>query len=207
MIENTPARYVFIRACIFLLHYFAPLLIAALVLTLIIDHNAHRLTLILEILSIAEVIFYVLVYIPKYRLFQKLAKHPPLEPTEERQRIFQKCYDTIADPEAYLTKWFLNAPLSAIRRENVKEFFCWALFNRDAWGPEDEEELEGYVDRIEELLCSKIRPGRGPAKALRLTLDPVNILHRPLLWYTVRKWQLTLEDSSDVTVTVDHSAS
>ena len=185
MIDHSPARYIFIRICIFLLHYFAPLLIVGLILTLIIDHDAHRLTLILEILSIAEAIFYVLVYIPKYRLFQRPAKHLPIQPKEERQKLFQKCCDNINDPEAYLSKWFLNAPLSSIRRDNVKEFFCWALFNKAAWGPDDEEELDGYVDRVEELVGSKIQPGRGRAKPLKLTLDPLPILHRPLLWYTV----------------------
>ncbi|KAI4152850.1 MAG: hypothetical protein LQ340_002677 [Diploschistes diacapsis] len=185
MIDHSPLRYFFIRTSISLLHYFAPLLIVCLVLTLIIDHNAHRLTLILEILSIAEVIFYVLVYIPKYRLFQKPAKHPPIAPQEERRSLFQKSCDNITDPEAYLSKWFLNAPLSAIHRDNVKEFFCWAFFNRGAWGPEDEQELEEYVDRIEELIGAKLKPGRGRVKAMRPTLDPVKALHRPLLWYTI----------------------
>ena len=186
MIDHTPARYIFIRVSIFLVHYFAPLLIVALVLTLIIDHDAHRLTFVLETVSIAETIFYVLVYIPNYRLFQKPAKHPPIRPREERQRLFQKGYENITDPEAYLCKWFLNAPLSEIRRDNVKEFYCWALLNKEAWGPDDDEELDGYVDKIEELLGSRIRPGRGPARPLKLTIDPVIILHRPLLWYTVR---------------------
>lgn len=186
MIGTSPAQYVFIRICIFLLHYFPLLVILALVLTLIIDHDAHRLMLLLEIISIAEVIFYVLVYIPKYRLCQRPATHPPLQSREQRRQAFQKCYENISDPEQYLSKWFLNAPLSTIRRENVKEFYCWALFNRSSWGPDEEQELDEYTDKIEEILGRKIQPGRGSAKALRLTIDPVNILHRPLLWYTVR---------------------
>ena len=185
MIGTSPTQYVFIRICIFLLHYFPLLVILALVLTLIIDHDAHRLMGFLEIVAIAEVMFYVLVYIPKYRLCQRPALHPPIRSREQRRQVFQQGCDNIADPEQYLSKWFLGAPLSAIRRENVKEFYCWALLNRSSWGPDEEQELDEYADEFEELLGQKLRPGRGPAKALRLTIDPVNILYRPLLWYTV----------------------
>jgi hypothetical protein len=186
MIGTSSAELVFIRISIFLLHYFPLLVVLALVFTLIIDHNAHRLTLLLQIIAIPEVIFYVLVYIPKYHLCQRPAIHPPIQPQEQRRKIFQKCYEHISDPEHYLSIWFQNAPLTSIRRENVKEFYAWALFNKSSWGPDEDEELEGYVEKMEELLGWKLQAGRGPAKPLRLTTDPVNILHRPLLWYLVR---------------------
>ncbi|MCJ1390005.1 hypothetical protein MMC18_002863 [Xylographa bjoerkii] len=70
-----------------------------------------------------------------------------------------------------------------IKRDNVKEFFCWAFLNKGAWGPEDEEELEQYADSIGELLGGTLKPGRGPAKSLRLTLDKVTMMHRSLIWY------------------------
>jgi pimeloyl-ACP methyl ester carboxylesterase len=185
MIGNSFKEYVFIRACIFVLHYFAPLLIAALVLTLIIDHNAHRVTLILQILAIAEVAFYVLVYIPKYRSFQAPARHPPLASFEERRKVFNRCFETVVDGDRYLSQWFGDAPMSEIRRENVNEFFSWAFLNKGVWGPSDEEELEEYVNNMEEMLSRPLEPGRGAAVPLRLTIDPVNMLHRPLLWYLI----------------------
>jgi hypothetical protein len=185
MIGTSFKALVWIRACIFVFHYLAPLEILGLVLLLVFEHDAHRLILLLEILSIAEVIFYVLVYIPRSRALQKPATHPPLLPREERRRLFLKGYAQITDPETYLTKWFQGAPLRDIRRDNVKEFFCWAFLNKAAWGVDDEEELDEYADKIEEMLGRRLAPGRGPATSLRLTLDPINMQHRPLLWYSV----------------------
>lgn len=185
MIDTSFTSFVFIRLCIFFLHYFPLLLVAGLILTLIIDHNAHKLTLILEILSIAEVFFYVLIYIPKSRSFQKPARHPPVLSSDERRAVFDKSLEGIHDPEPYLSKWFNGAPLSDIRRENVKEFFCWAFLDRPVWGPAEEEELEEYADKVEKLLGRRLKPGRGSAVALRLTIDPVETLHRPLVWYLV----------------------
>lgn len=94
--------------------------------------------------------------------------------------------ENIADPEAYLQKWFLGAPLSEIKRENVKEFFLWAFFNRGGPPGDDDEELEDYVFATEKLLGKPIEEGRGNAKCLRLTLDRVDMLHRSLVWYIVR---------------------
>ena len=185
MIGTSFPQYLFIRTAIFLVHYFVPLIVVALVLTLILDHSAHRLTLFLEVVSIAEVIFYVLVYIPKCRLLQKPAIQPPISPPEERRRVFDKCAEHTTDAEKYLSKWFGEAPIVSIRRENVKEFFCWAFFNRAVWGPEEEQELDEYTDRYEVLLGRKLASGRGPVVPLRLTIDPIKILHRPLLWYLV----------------------
>ena len=199
MIGTSFWEYVFIRACVFILHKFVPLLLLCLVLTLVLDHDAHSLILFLEAISIAEVAFYVLVYIPKYRLLQRPARHPPVTNREDRRRIFLKGQESIVDPEQYLFKWFNEASISDIRRENVKEFYCWAFLNRRVWGLADEEELDEYVDKTEELLGRKLPPGRGPVTALRLTIDPVNMLHRPLLWYMVgHKLRLAIE--SDQTI-------
>lgn len=54
-----------------------------------------------------------------------------------------------------------------------------------SYGLLDDEELEEYVDRFETLLGRKLDLGRGDAVPLRLTIDKVNMLHRPLLWYLV----------------------
>ncbi|KAL9603454.1 MAG: hypothetical protein Q9219_001141 [cf. Caloplaca sp. 3 TL-2023] len=93
--------------------------------------------------------------------------------------------ESVSDPEEYLSKWFKGAPLSEIRRENVKQFFCWSLLNKDKYGLLDDQELEEYADQVEAMLGRKLQPGMGSAKGLRLTLDKVQILYRPLIWYLV----------------------
>lgn len=75
--------------------------------------------------------------------------------------------------------------MEEIRRENVKDFFLWAFFNRGGPPGEDDEELEEYIDITERLLGQEIQPGRGNALCLRLTLDKVDMMHRSLIWYCV----------------------
>ena len=111
--------------------------------------------------------------------------HPPAPSRDERRELFALCNDNIPDTEAYLQKWFLGAAPEDIRRENVKEFFLWAFFNRGGPPGVDDEELEEYVTATERLLGRSIEPGRGKAKCLRLTLDKVDMLHRSLTWYFV----------------------
>ena len=141
--------------------------------------------LLLGIPAVVETCFYALVYLPKRRALQSPAVHPPLLSRPERQRLFDKGHAQVTDPEAFLSKWFQLAPLSEIKRDNVKDFFCWAMLNKAAWNAEDEEELDGYADQVEELLSRPLDRGRGSAIPLRLTLDPVPMQHRPLIWYMI----------------------
>jgi hypothetical protein len=64
----------------------------------------------------------------------------------------------------------------------------WAIFSsdREHASLEWQEEIDSYVTSIEKLLGRKLEPGRnGDVKSMRLTLDPVVMLHRPLVWYGV----------------------
>jgi hypothetical protein len=53
--------------------------------------------------------------------------------------------------------------------------------------PEWDEEIGEYIDIVEKSLGRKLEPGRTPGvESLRLSFDPVYMLHRPLIWYMVR---------------------
>lgn len=70
----------------------------------------------------------------------------------------------------------------------MKEWLLWALFgcNLDGLREEWVDEIEGYLKRLEAYMGRKFEDGwSATAKCMRLTLDPVIMLHRPLLWYTV----------------------
>ncbi|KAL8780631.1 MAG: hypothetical protein Q9194_000822 [Teloschistes cf. exilis] len=81
--------------------------------------------------------------------------------------------------------WFKGAPLHEIGRENVKQFFCWSFLNKSKYGLLDDLELENYADQLESRLGRKLPPGKGRAIPLNLTLDPVHMLPRPLVWYLI----------------------
>ena len=183
MIGDSLPEYIFIRLCIHFLHHIAPLSILYCVISLFLKPDVYRLPWLLEMCTLAEALFYIIVYLPRRHILQRAAVHPSTSSRDIRQELFQLCYETVPDPQQYLSKWFKHAPLSQIKRENVKEFFCWAFLNREQYGAEDEEELEEYVIRMEGLLGRSLEPGRGSAKSLRLTLDSVDMLHRSLTWY------------------------
>jgi len=54
-----------------------------------------------------------------------------------------------------------------------------------SWG-EWEDEVSEYLATVEDLLGQALPDGYNKdTTCMRLTLDPVPMLHRPLLWYMV----------------------
>lgn len=193
MIGHSTGEYLFIQACIYFLHYIAPLSAFYCIFLLALRSPAYRIPLVLEIWAIAEAAFLLLLYIPRNILLQQAASHPEVLPKEKRKELFQLCLDTLDDPEHYLRGWFRGSPLSDIKRENLKgtflslasfnlltrvEFFCWAFLNKTRYGLVDDEELEDYADRTESALGRKLEPGRGKAVPLRITVDEVKTKYR-----------------------------
>lgn len=73
------------------------------------------------------------------------------------------------------------------------EWLLWALFSTsmDASREEWEDEIVEYVAIVENVLGRAFPEGYNKdTPCMRLTLDPVPMLHRPLLWYLVgfRVW-------------------
>jgi hypothetical protein len=111
---------------------------------------------------------------------------------EERRRIFAKCIaadnSSSTTQSPYPTGWFL--PENTIpKREVAVDWLLWALFSTtrsDGLVEEHKEEIDGYIEEIERILGTRLEPGTDDgARSLRITLDPVTMLHRPLIWYSV----------------------
>ncbi|KAF2466178.1 alpha/beta-hydrolase [Lindgomyces ingoldianus] len=184
MIGTSIFDYVFIRSCIFFLHWIAPLSVFCCLISLVYTPPFH-VPLSLQVAAALETAFYFLVYHPRKIYLQRSATHPTTISRDERRALFQRCLENTPDPERFLTKWFVDAPASEIKRENLKDFFRWAYLNTGEPDIEENEELEEYVRRMEELLGRKLEPGRGKAECFRLTLNKVDMLHRSLTWYLV----------------------
>ncbi len=184
MIGTSFSEFLLIRTSIALIRAVTPLSILYCIALPFIP--SYPIPLIVGAWPIAEICFYFLVYHPWRRLLQRPIRHPPLVSREERRQLFERCQENIPDPDRYLSKWFLDAPLRDIKRDNVKEFYRWAFLNSGSYDPADEAELEEYTNGLEKTLGRTIPSGRGSAKCLRLTLDEVKPRHRPLVWYLVR---------------------
>lgn len=114
---------------------------------------------------------------------------------EERRRIFAKCIaaekasNNSATP--YPTGWFL--PRNTIpKREDAVDWLLWALFSPTVTRSDGslveayKEEIDGYIEEIEKILGTRLEPGTDSGiRSMRITLDPVTMLHRPLVWYSV----------------------
>lgn len=184
MIGTSTLEYVFIRASIACLRAITPLSILYCGFCVVYPPRS-TFPRVLAAWAAVETTFYSLVYLPRRRYLQRPARHPTLLNREHRQLLFQRCYQTIPNPERYLTNWFLGSPLSEIKQENIKDFFRWAFLNTGDFDASDNEELERYVDGVEELLGRQIGPGRGRATCLRLTIDRVDMMHRSFTWYMI----------------------
>lgn len=147
-----------------------------------------RLPLPLEGWLLAESLFYLSVYLPMSHAVHGPAIRVELSDRSERRELFHKCLDTITDPVRYVSLWHRGAAIETIGRENVKEWICWAFLDIDNASPSEEDELEELTDAVERLFLDgfKFRPGKTKGvQTLRFSLDPVNISHKPLLFYVL----------------------
>lgn len=126
MIGTSVPAYLLIRTCTLGLRLITPLSIFYCSLS-IAEPPQTGFTRFLLSWAVIETGFWLLVFIPRKRSLQADAPHPPPLDREERKELFWKCWDQIPEPEAYVSKWFLGARSWEIRRENVSEFFKWAL--------------------------------------------------------------------------------
>ncbi|KAJ5166215.1 uncharacterized protein N7482_004996 [Penicillium canariense] len=144
----------------------------------------HWAAKLLGLYALAETCFYFLVFLPRNRALQQDAIHPDTD-RESRQELVRKCIENIPNPERFISLWNRGTPPSQVHRENFKEWLCWAYFNKSTWDDHEDEELNNYVQKFETLLGYLLPEGRDPSKSLRVSLDPGNIYHRPLVYYVL----------------------
>ncbi|KAK0749718.1 Alpha/Beta hydrolase protein [Schizothecium vesticola] len=197
MLHHSPASLLLIRTCIILLRYTPAIEVGLLSLILagrgLFPEHPQRpwltgLAIGVSVLLLFETAFVALVYRPHKARLARLAEHPPALTCPERLALFERCVANIPNWERYLLVWFLDADLSEIKRDNVRDFLLWAFFDRDASGdetPNDEEQLELLLRRTEFLLGRELPPGRGSANPLRLTIDPIHIRYHSIIWYGI----------------------
>lgn len=114
--------------------------------------------------------------------------HPTTLIREHRRILFQRCCSHLATSD-HVSGWFFSADF---KRDNVVDWLLWALFSatRDDYLAEWEDELEEYLSMVEVVIGRKLDPGyNAGARCMRVTLDRVLMLHRPLIWYLVSHYR------------------
>ncbi|KIY46852.1 hypothetical protein FISHEDRAFT_66270 [Fistulina hepatica ATCC 64428] len=189
MIGTSLHEYIFIRLCILCLLLVNPLSMVYLLGCCI--RGRVLISPILVAFCAAEVAFFLFVYLPRKKRLQKPVSSPPDLSLERRHVLFSRCakYITHAGAAAFPTGWFLSSSsASRLTRENVREWLLWAFFHatRQEYLPEWTEEIEHYIDAVEDILGRKLEEGnKEGTKPMRITLDPVTSVHRPLVWYAL----------------------
>ncbi|QIW96089.1 hypothetical protein AMS68_001607 [Peltaster fructicola] len=145
---------------------------------------AHTPLLItLHIYCSAEAVF-LLFFVLYYRPHMQIeAVHPPLRTKAQRRQLFDKVHSEITNPAQFISGWFRGAKIEDIGREQLREFLNWSFWEGRATA-EDAEELDEYVRLSEEYAGVELKE-HGVARPLRLTLDPVEMDYRSLLWYGI----------------------
>jgi hypothetical protein len=150
---------------------------------------SHPVSIVIEVIGAIEILFYLFFFLPyKYYLDSRPPYKPPPMTRTQRAALIYKSLDLVPDMQTFLRKWMMNAHLEDIRRDNVKDWLLWALFEQDSKDgirPDVDSELDQYLQEAENRIGVKLSPGRGDSEAIRLPIDPVLIQHRTLLFYTV----------------------
>jgi hypothetical protein len=190
MIGTSTAEYIFIRACILVLHNIAPASVLYCVQLLLWpflpeSFRVYHVPFPLEVWLVAEAVFYTVVFLPlRYRLQRSATHHEPMS-QEERERLFKCCYSNVPDLDTYLSRWLLVSDDTHVKRQNVQDFIRWAFFGGGPLQAQHELEIENYTKETERIFGKELPPGKADVKGLGQLLNEVDALHRSLLWYTV----------------------
>ncbi|KAI9446067.1 hypothetical protein H4582DRAFT_1903212 [Lactarius indigo] len=184
MIGQSWPEYVFIRLSISGLRLITPL--STVYLAASWSAGTFLWSPLLGVYALTESLFFLLVYLPRRFRLQRDAEHPPRMSRAERDALFHNCANSMT-PES-ITNWFIRAPGLRVLRDNVADWLLWALFSArsnevlEEW----EEELDYYISVMGDYVGYPIgRGSNSEMQCFRLTFDPVYMVHRPFIWYTI----------------------
>ncbi|KAL8345080.1 hypothetical protein RB601_005221 [Gaeumannomyces tritici] len=194
VLGRAKAEYILARCLVFIFTYFGLLCGGYFIVAATyggIPCITHPVSIAIEVIAAVELLWFLFAYMPFRKLAQRntttdctLLQPEPLN-RAERAAFFAKCMSLVPDMEYFIRKWVQNAHLDDVRRDNVKDWLLWGLFDREGPPGEDDEELEQYISQAEARLGYPIRKGRGECEAIRLSFDPVKMNHRSLFFYLI----------------------
>ncbi|KAF2666231.1 alpha beta hydrolase fold family [Microthyrium microscopicum] len=185
MIPNTPLHYIFIRGSIWALRVIAPLSTVYCFSRLLGYTPLPTIPWSLEVFAYAEVAFCFFVSLPRQWILNHAQPRAVSRSREERRELFERCWTSIPDLEAFLSIWFKGVNIDTIHRQDLKDFLASAFLYKTTASPADDDELESYVVRIENSIDREFPPGRGLHRPSKSTSDVLHLQHKPLVFYAV----------------------
>lgn len=195
MLKDSLTTRLLIRLCILALTAIGPLSILYILLRLLAPPysglGAPPSVLVLDAYCLAEALFLLLVYLPrKWWINRPAAPYAPLKTREQRREMLQRTWDATPDPRRDVEMYFYGVPLEELRRGDVRRWLLWRVWGKvggeaDRQVLVDEAELEEYVRYSEDVLGYRFEDGDGGFQSMAVTVEPVGMARRPLLWYAI----------------------
>lgn len=142
-------------------------------------------SVLVEVYGLIEILWYFLWFLPYKAYLQRPGL--PIQPMTRPQRkvLIEMALDQVPDVRLFIRKWFDNAHLDEIYRDDVKDWFIWALWGTNSEEGIDADELDEYTAIAEERGGWVFPRGRAGAKPIRPNLDPVRMSHKSLMFYAI----------------------
>ena len=185
LLNDTWPQYLLVRLIILILQFLGPACVGYIAYLVSSHWPAWPIHTVFQSWCAIESAFFVFFLFFRWYL-QRDAIHPPPRSKKQRKALFAKVRREVHDPDKFFSGWFRGAKPEDIGREDVRLFLNWAFWDgkADMYGA-DEKELDEYIGKVEQMLRTPFKPGKGTAKSLRLTLDPIEMECRTLLWYSL----------------------
>ena len=120
MIGTSPLEYVWVVTWVIILHSIGPLCAIYCVMAIFLPEYL-RVWRYFEYWAVIETVFYFITYGYRKYYLQHPALHPPPLVKEERSQLFRLCFGSSQDFATSFSRWFLDTPIVALKRENIKE--------------------------------------------------------------------------------------
>ncbi|KAG1471508.1 hypothetical protein G6F56_002081 [Rhizopus delemar] len=137
-----------------------------------------------------EGLFYLYFLYTRNILQKKQKPKRPLN-KQDRKLVFYHCLDTIPDLRVWCQGWFYYKNFShptaqEIKRDNLASWLAWAFWHDtlENIAQEDQEEINWMISTAQDKFNIYFLEGYNPdLHCIRLDLDPVQAIHRPLIFY------------------------
>ncbi|ETS79627.1 hypothetical protein PFICI_09480 [Pestalotiopsis fici W106-1] len=142
-------------------------------------------SILVESYGAIEILWYLLWFLPFKARVQKPGRPMVMTTRPQRKALFEVSLDQVSDARLFIRKWLGNAHLDEIYRDDIKDWLLSYLWATDTDVGVDADELEEYIELIEQKANLTLLRGRAGAKPIRLHLDPVQVSHRSIFFYIV----------------------
>lgn len=183
LLHDAWPQYILVRLLILVLQYIGPACLGYTIWRFSESWPEWTIKTVFQGWCAIEAVFFVFFLFFRQYL-QRDARHPAPRTKRQRKALFAKVRREVYDPDKFFSGWFRGAKIEDIGREDVRSFLNWAFWDgkADMYGA-DEQELNYYIGKVESMLRTPFKSGKGTAKSLRLTLDPIEMECRTLSWY------------------------